>query len=94
MHAHMHAHTHMRAHREISSQLSAPLQEHVMQPGGAGTTVSTLSVLDRNQYEGLFADVLISHELLEIGESIGEGRLNTNSQVHKLKQKPQCYYEY
>ena len=53
--------------------------KYFLQPGDEETTVtaSTLNEMDREQYETMFADVLISYELLEIGESIGEGRHRT-----------------
>ena len=49
--------------------------KYSLQPGDEETTItaSTLNEMDREQYETLFADVLISYELLEIGESIGGG---------------------
>jgi len=56
----------------MSSQLSFSNK----QPGDEETTVTTctLNEMDREQYKTLFADILISYELLEFGESIGEGR--------------------
>ena len=52
------------------------------------TTVRALNASDRKQYETMFADVLISHKLLEIGESIGQGRLTT---THSCVMLPKIY---
>ena len=59
----------------MNSQLSFS-HKYTLQPGDdetAAATVCALNKMDREQYETLFVDILISYELLEIGESIGEG---------------------
>ena len=73
-----HAHTHTHTHRDTSFQLSFSYKAF-LQPGDEETTgkASTLNEMDRKQYETMFADILITYELLEFGESIGEGRHRT-----------------
>jgi len=60
--------------------------KHTLQPRDEEITVtaSTLNKMDRVQYETLFADVLISYELLKIGESIGGGKHNIYTGLKKI----------
>ena len=80
-HTHTHTLTHTYStltHRDMRFQLSFS-HKYFLQPGDEETTgkASTLNEMDRKQYETMFADILITYELLEFGESIGEGRHRT-----------------
>ena len=81
-------HTYTYIHRVMSSQPTFS-HKYSLQPGDEETTVtaSTLNEMDREKYETLFADVLISYELLEIGESIGGGRHNNYSELKQFCRK-------
>ena len=59
----------------MNSQLSFS-HKYSLHPGDVDEEeiTCTLNEVDREQYETMFEDVLISYELMEIGESIGEGR--------------------
>jgi len=78
-------HTYTYILREMSSQPTIS-HKYSLQPGDEEITVtaSTLNEMDREQYETLFADFLISYELLKIGESIGGGRPNIYTGLKKI----------
>ena len=78
-------HTYTYILRETSSQPTFP-HKYTLQPGYEEITVtaSTLNKMGRVQYETLFADVLISYELLKIGESIGRGKHNNYTGLKKI----------
>jgi len=80
-------------HRDMRFQLSFS-HKYFLQPGDEETTVtaSTLNEMDREQYETMFADVLISYELLEIGESIGGGRHNNYSELKQFCRKSHIHW--
>jgi len=70
----------------MSSQLPLFCQ-YSLKPGEEETavTVCSLDAINREQYNTLFADVLIPYKLLKIEESIGEGiHTTTHSQQFKM----------